>query len=229
MTGKSLTAIDIAAPSESEVTRWRPGRLRRLFSGAHFELGSASMSDHWLILAATVFAGCSQASRVELEYEQPQKTDANFANLSLVLAGIPKSGDMILHEGLPSEFWEPELRERELKQKETIKLHGYPFYEEPISLKGTDAERLTALFSSKKSFKRYDGNKKCSGYYPEYCVEWNAGEAVTQALICLDCREIKMFGPKCELHCDLSNEAVAGLTPLLSPYQKNRPTTKATE
>ena len=57
----------------------------------------------------------------------------------------------------------------------------------------------------------------------------NAGEAVTQALICLDCREIKMFGPKCELHCDLSNEAAAGLTPLLSPYQKNRPTTKATE
>jgi hypothetical protein len=187
------------------------------------------MSRHWLILAASLFAGCSQASRVEVEYEQPQKTDANFANLSLVLAGIPKSGEMILHEGLPSEFWEPELRERELHQKETIKLHGYPFYQEPIALKGTDVVQLTALLSSKKSFKCYDGNKRCSGYDPEYCVEWKAGEAVTQALICLDCKEIKLFGPKSELHCDLSNEAAQGLMPLLGPYQKNRPITKAIE
>ncbi len=187
------------------------------------------MSRHWLILAASLFAGCSQAPRVEVEYEQPQKTDANFANLPLVLAGIPKTRDMILHEGLPSEFWEPELRERELIQKETIKLHGYPFYDEPIALSGTDAEQLTALLSSKKSFKRYNDNKGCSGYYPEYCVEWKAGEAVTQALICLECREIKMFGPNCELHCDLSNEAEQRLTHLLSPYQKYRPTTTATK
>jgi hypothetical protein len=47
-------------------------------------------------------------------------------------------------------------------------------------------------------------------------------------LICLECREIKMFGPTCELHCDLSIEAEQGLSQLLSLYQKNRPTTKAT-
>jgi hypothetical protein len=186
------------------------------------------MSRHWLILTASLFVGCSTAPRVEVEYEQPQKTDANFANLTRVLAGIPKSRNTILHEGLPSEFWEPELRERELNKKETIKLHGCPFYAEPVSLKGTDAERLTALFSSTKSFKNYDGKKSCSGYYPEYCVEWKGDEAVTQALICLECREIKMFGPTCELHCDLSIEAAQGLSQLLSPYQKNRPTTKAT-
>ena len=55
---------------------------------------------------------------------------------------------MLLYEGLPSEFWEPELREQELNQAKTIKLHGYPFYEEPIALKGTDAEPIDALFSS---------------------------------------------------------------------------------
>jgi hypothetical protein len=144
----------------------------------------------WLILAATLFAGCSQAFRVEVEYEQPLKTETSFANLPKVLAGIPKSGDPVLYEGLPGEFWEPELRERELEQKKTVKLHGYLFYEEPIALRGTDAERLTALFSAQKSFKRYDGNKRCSGYYPEYGVEWKAkaGEAVTRALICLECR-----------------------------------------
>ena len=135
----------------------------------------------------------------------------------------------MLHEGLPSEFWEPELREQELNQKKTSKLHGYPFYEESIALKATDAERLTTLFSSRKSFKRYEANKRCSGFNPEYCVEWKAGEAVTQALICLECREIKMFGPTGELHCDLSIEAEQGLSQLLSQYQKNRPTTKATK
>jgi hypothetical protein len=131
----------------------------------------------------------------------------------------------MLHEGLPSEFWEPELRERELTQKKTIKLHGYPFYDEPIALNGTDAEHLTALFSAKKSFKRYVENKRCSGYHPEYCIDWKAGEAVTQALICLECGEIKLFGPKYELHCDLSNEAEKVVTELLSPYQNNRPIT----
>jgi hypothetical protein len=181
-----------------------------------------------LMLAAALFAGCSQASRFEVEYEQPVRTETNFANLPKVLAGIPKSVDTMLHEGLPSEFWEPELREQELNQKKIIKLHGYPFYEESIAFKGTDAERLTALFSSRKSFNRYEGNKRCSGFNPDYCVEWRAGEAVTQALICLECREVKLFGPKGELHCDLSLEADSSLTQLLNPYQKNRPTTKAT-
>ena len=45
---------------------------------------------------------------------------------------------------------------------------------------------------------------------------------MTQALICLECREVKMFGPKGELHCDLSIEAGQRLAQLLSPYQKNR-------
>jgi hypothetical protein len=212
MTGKSLTAIDPAGE----------------FLAVGWGVPHARFRAWQLILAASLFAGCSQASRVEVEYEQPQKTDTNFANLPLVLAGIAKSRDVMLHEGLPSEFWEPELRERELNQKKTIKLHGYPFYDEPIALKGTDAEHLSALFSAKKSFKRYVENKRCSGYHPEYCLDWNAGEAVTQALICLECGEVKLFGPKYELHCDLSNEAEKVVTELLSPYQKNRPITKAT-
>jgi hypothetical protein len=186
------------------------------------------MSRQRLILSASLFAACSPAPRVEVEYELPQKTDANFANLARVLAGIPKAREMILREGLPSEFWEPELRERELSQKETIKLHGCLFYAEPIALRGTDGEQLTALFSSTKSFKNYDGNKSCTGFYPEYCIEWKGDEAVTQVLICLECSEIKIFGPTCELHCDLSIEAQQGLSQLLSPYQKNRPKTNAT-
>ena len=108
-----------------------------------------------LALVLTLFVGCAPESRIETEYEQDIKTDTNFAHLPLILAGIPKSSDISLYEGLPSEFWEPELLERELKEKKTIKLHGYRFYEELITMDGTDAEHLTALFSSKNAFKAF--------------------------------------------------------------------------
>ncbi len=183
------------------------------------------MDRRWLLLAAILFAGCSQATQIQGEPEPPQKTDTDFARLPQLLAGIPKSGDILLHEGLPSEFWEPELREQELTQKKTITFHGYPFYEEQRTLQGTDSEPFTALFSSKASFKRYDEKKRCGGYSPDYAIEWKAGEAATQALICLECGEVKMFGPKYELYCDLSIEARQRLTQLLRSYQKNRPST----
>jgi hypothetical protein len=85
------------------------------------------------------------------------------------------------------------------------------------------------LFSAKKSFKRYNGKKRCSDYHPDYCLEWKSDEDVTQALICLECREIKLFGPKHELQCDLSDEAAKVLAELLSPYQKNRPIIKVSK
>ena len=166
-------------------------------------------------------------SRIETEYEQDIKTNTNFAHLPLILAGIPKSSDISLYEGLPSEFWEPELLERELKEKKTIKLHGYRFYEELITMDGTDAEHLTALFSSKNAFKAFVKTKRCGGFYPGYCVEWSKAETTTQCLICLECGDVKMFGANSELHCDFSVDAHQKLKQLLGHYQKNRPVTKS--
>ena len=87
----------------------------------------------------------------------------------------------------------------------------------------SDAEQFTALFSAKGSFKRYRGQKACGGYHPDYCVEWKQGEAATRALICLECLEVKFFGPRSDLYCDLSPEAGQRLAQWLGPYQKNRP------
>ena len=81
---------------------------------------------------------------------------------------------------------------------------------------------MSALFSSKTTFRRHDGKKRCSGYSPEYGVEWKAGEAVTRALICLECAEVKMFGPKGELYCDLSAEAKQTLESSLGRYREDR-------
>ena len=83
-----------------------------------------------------MFAGCTQAPNVDVEYEPPKQISTDFGRLPAVLEGIRKSGEVVLHEGLPSEFWEPQLREQEMSRKKTIRLHGYPFYDERLALGG---------------------------------------------------------------------------------------------
>src|SRR4051812_48116871 len=165
------------------------------------------MDRRWLMVTAALFAGCAQAPNVEVEQEQPEPISTDFGRLPSVLEGIRQSGEVVLYEGLPSEFWEPQLLEREVNRKKTIRLRGYSFYDERVALRPADAEQFTALFSAKGSFKRYRGPKVCGGYHPDYCVEWKAGDAATRALICLECGEVKIFGPQAELHCDLSPDA----------------------
>jgi hypothetical protein len=184
--------------------------------------GSA-MNRRWLMLTAALFVGCNQAQEVEIQYEQPKQIGTDFGRLPSILDGIRKSEEVVLYEGLPSEFWEPQLLEREVNRKKTIRLHGYPFYDERLALKGADAEQFTALFSAERSFKRYRGPKVCGGYHPDYCVEWKTGDAATRALVCLECGEVKIFGLRSELHCDLSPESGKRLSQWLSTYQKNRP------
>ena len=182
----------------------------------------------WPIVAISLLFGCSQAPNVEVEEEQIAKTNTDFQRLSLVLGGILKSEDIALYEGLPGEFWDPELRRQELTQKKTVKFHGYPFYEAMITLQGADAEPLGALLSATSSFSRHRGPKKCGGYNPDYCLQWKKGDAVTQVLVSLECGEVKLFGPKSELLCDLSPDAQKKLTQLLKPYQKIRPSSEST-
>jgi hypothetical protein len=185
------------------------------------------MGRRWLMLAAALLVGCSRASNGVVEHDPPPKTDTNFERLPLVLAGIQDSAEVSLYEGLPGEFWDPQLREEELRRKKTIRLHGYPFYEEPLAFRGADAGRLSALMSAKKSFNRFRGPKECGGYHPEYCAQWKTGGDETRALISLECGEVKMFGPRGELHCDLTPDAAKALKQLLSFYRKNRPASES--
>jgi hypothetical protein len=175
-----------------------------------------------LVLSLTLLVGCSQATHVEIPYEPPIKTDTNFTHLARILAAIPKSGSMRLYRGLPSEFWEPERRTQELSRAKTIKLHGYTFYAESIPIPEADAGRLTALFFSKTTFRRHEANKRCSGYAPEYAVEWQAGDDGIHALVCLERAEVKLFVPKSELYCDLSPEANQSLETSLGRWKEDR-------
>lgn len=178
------------------------------------------MDRRCLALSLALLAGCSQAPQTEVSYEPPIKTDTTFANLPPILAAIPKSADVKVYRGLPSEFWEPELRAQELSRAKTVKLHGYPFYDEPIPIQEPDAGRLTSLLSSKATFRRHGGKNQCGGYSPEFGVEWKAGADSTRALICLECLEVKLFDAKHELYCSLNPDVRQSLESTLSRYRR---------
>ncbi len=180
----------------------------------------------FFLLAVLLFAGCKQETKVPLIGAPPPPIETNFDQLQTVLAVIPKMGEVLLYEGLPSDFWEPELVEQELKSKKTTKLHGYPLYEELLAIQGSDGEQFTTLLSGRNSYAKLDRSKSCGGFYPDYCLEWKAGDGTTHVLICLECGEVKIHGPKQSLHCDLSREAAQNLKKMLSRYRKNRPDPK---
>jgi hypothetical protein len=169
-----------------------------------------------------LFLGCEQAAEVGVE-EPPPAVSTDFARLPGVLAGVQKSSTVVLYEGLPSAFWEPQLREQLFSQNDTLDVHGYPVFEEPLAPAGGDAEQMTSLLSVSESYQGINKNepKKCGSFTAEYCVEWTTGETVTRALICLECGEVMLFGPRSELHCNLSADTAKRLRQLLGPYQKN--------
>jgi len=175
----------------------------------------------WLVLAIALGGGCGSRSVVPDE-PPPPAIDTHFERLPELLAGI-QAGEVSLYEGLPDSFWEPDLRGHELKRKKTIRLHGYPFYEEKPTLKEADNQQLTATFYAASSFAGYSGLKSAGEYNPDYCISWKSSGGETQALVSLECAEVKLYGPKSELHCDLTPQAAEQLKQLLQPYRKNRP------
>lgn len=175
----------------------------------------------WLLAGAVVLVGCRQPS--EVVDLPPPEIARDFSRLPEILAGLQNATDVSLHEGLPDVFWEPQLREEELRRWKTIKVQGYPFYDEPCPLQPADAARLTALFSQANSYRAYGAAENCGGYHPDYCIGWQGTGGPVRALVSLECGEIKLYGPQVELHCDLDPACAERLKPLLEPYRKNRP------
>lgn len=175
----------------------------------------------WLAPCLALLGGCAPAAHVDVPYEPPIKTGTDFASLPRILAAIPKSSDVRLYRGLPSEFWEPQLRAQELRRTKTVKLHGYRFYEGSILIPEADAGGLTALLSTRGTFVRFEEKKRCSGFSPDCGVEWKAGADGIRALICLECGEVKMFANHDELYCDLRPEAKRALESTLERWKEN--------
>jgi hypothetical protein len=173
------------------------------------------------LLAVVLLVGCSQHAGPEPPPEPPKEVSTDFGRLKAVLEGLRRPEEVAVYPGLPSEFWEPQLREDEAGRNPTVRRQGYLFYDDRRELRGELVDRLASLLTAERSFQRRRSAKKCGGYDPDYCIEWKANGATSYLLVCLECGEVKLFGPRAELYCDLSAETGENLEQWLKPYRKS--------
>ncbi|HEV3142411.1 MAG TPA: hypothetical protein VGZ47_00845 [Gemmataceae bacterium] len=167
--------------------------------------------------------GVVLAIPVYLYFSSRPNMSTNFRNLSKFTSAVQNADSVVLYEGLPHQRNEYGLFEQELKTKKTIQIHKYRFYVETLSLKNDDAKKLLDLYCDPSTFRPWMGEKSCGGYHPDFCIEWHVGQDSYQALICFSCWEIKMYGPRTELYCDVDDDALNRFKTILKAYQKNRP------
>ena len=136
---------------------------------------------------------------------------------------IRRAGEISLFEGLPHEFYEPEVLKTEKQEKPTVELGGYPFYRNPLALKEADTAELRDLIGNADSFRAFSGEKKCGGFHPDYAVQWTYGNGKGVCLLCFGCGEAKIFYEGVETRLDLNRYAMKRLKAVLEPYRKNRP------
>jgi hypothetical protein len=177
------------------------------------------------LLCLMMIIGCH--SQKPLEVESPARIPAstNFERLSILLEGV--TSDAVLYEGLPSVFWEPQLREHELREQPTIELHGIVFYADEVTLEDPDGKTMTELLAKRESFQKLVSCKPCSEFHPDYCLVWNQDREATQILISLECGEVEIYGPQGDLHCDLTPTVNQTLKNVLSRYVSKRPQTES--
>jgi hypothetical protein len=175
-----------------------------------------------VLTASIVIAGCS-GPRDSTGHRSLRQTDTNFDSHEVFVAAIKTASKIVLYEGLPHQAFDHDLLREELKSKETVTLDEFPFYAETFEWKPGDAEKVTSVFQSPKSFNPFLGEKLCGGFHPDYCIEWQVGSEVYRAQICFGCHEIKVYGPELLVHCDISKQGYEQLKEILGPYQKNRP------
>jgi hypothetical protein len=166
-----------------------------------------------VLLACLVLAGCSP----------DRKADTRFEDNKSLFAAVREADQVTLYEGLPHQAWESKQLEKEKQAKQTVQLHGFPFYSETLDLTADDQKALQKLLGDEASFKQWMGEKKCGGFHPDYLVEWRAGDRDYRFLICFGCSEVMVFGPDKSLRCDMAGESKKQLEDVLKKYQKNRP------
>lgn len=171
------------------------------------------------VLGAIVLGGLLLAVTTLIESE-PQRKFNN--DIDPIIAGIMRSGTLTILEGLPHQRWEPVALAKELIEKKTVDIHGYPFYSAAVAAPTTDTAKLIALCRRRKTFVRSPGAKGCGGFHPDWCLKFEDGKAVYYVLICFGCHDARLCGPSGEVHSEI-RQPFEQVKALLQPLQKNRP------
>lgn len=149
--------------------------------------------------------------------------DTRFNENKFLFPTIHEADRVVLYEGLPHQMLEFKQLEEERRSKAIVMLHGFAFYQETLDLQEEDKRKLLALLGNAESFAPWIEEKKCDGFHPDYCVEWAVQDEIYRCSICFGCSEVKVYGPKDQLYCDIQRRAYEQLSQLLQKYRKNRP------
>ncbi|TLD71600.1 hypothetical protein FEM03_05515 [Phragmitibacter flavus] len=129
-----------------------------------------------------------------------------------------------IYEGLPHSFWETDSYEQQRTTANVRKVQENHFYADKLTPSKTDASILNTLILNPQSFVKHQGPKLCGGFHADWLIEWESPSGERHQLhLCFGCGEAAIYGPKHQLHCELSNNADSRFQLILSSYAKNRP------
>lgn len=118
---------------------------------------------------------------------------ADDAKPTSITQQIAKGAVLTVLEGLPHQVWEKEALAAELKSKETVQVHDFPFYKKPLELTAQEVENLRLVFASTDTYAPHSGEKRCGGFHPDYALSWKSGtSAPIQILVCFGCNELRV-------------------------------------
>jgi hypothetical protein len=152
-----------------------------------------------------------------------QPLETTLENHKKLAAALKESEDCLLYEGMPHQMYEANALQKEIAAKKTIIRDSFNFYQQPLAWKGGDEKLVEKLISDSASFSPFQGEKKCGGFHPDYCLEWQTAAGAYSVLLCFGCGEVKVLGPNLAARWDLANDAAEKLQNALKPYRTNRP------
>ncbi len=148
-----------------------------------------------------------------------KEAEASIANLPPMVAQITDDLKLTVFEGLPHQTYNREQLAEELKSKDTVFRHSFPFYQAPILPAAEDVRQLNALIKATKSFEAWTP-KKCGAFHPDYSLVWNNNGQTIEIQVCLGCDDIRAYHGGVVVWASISTPA---LGPLLRKYQKQCP------
>ncbi|MDB5386807.1 MAG: hypothetical protein JWM11_2453 [Planctomycetaceae bacterium] len=147
------------------------------------------------------------------------------AELAPHLRSLRHAGQLTVREGLPHERYEHELLESELRTKQTIENHGFPFYAKSQVISSDDVSKIKRILLNPWAYRGITPNttKSCGGYHPDYAVEWTDSDGKRQIQLCFGCLEVKLYDADSEANYDLSHWVSHPLQVIFKRYRDQRP------
>lgn len=133
--------------------------------------------------------------------------------------GIHPASSLTLYQGLPR--WSTDGDEINIAKSEILRIHGYDFYKQPLTVTEEEIEPLRHLSSDDRTFGLHT-KKFCGAFHPDYCLVWKDGRVTYHLLICFSCDEAKFFGPRSYVILDIYKVNVLKSILLLPRGQRSR-------